>query len=100
MLFELGERSNAVLELPFPIVPKFARHTGPKARCMRDELFSIAISKRLHFEVRTKTLRPVGFVSTRAPASAPRTRFGSDFDLLNCDDGADRDFGKKLPGRF
>ena len=50
MLFELGERSNAVLELPFPIVPKFARHTGPKARCMRHELFSIAIPKRFHFE--------------------------------------------------
>src|SRR5207244_12873615 len=50
ILLELTQRSHPVLELPFPIVPKFAWHALPIAGCMGNELFSIAISKRLHFE--------------------------------------------------
>src|SRR5205814_8275993 len=34
MLLELSERSNSILELPFPIVPEFRCDLGPTARRM------------------------------------------------------------------
>ena len=68
MLLELGQRSDAILELPFPIVPEFGRDIGPIARRMRDELFSIhfADGKSNHFHLRTEKLRPLTIVSTQA----------------------------------
>jgi hypothetical protein len=52
MLLELSERSNPILELPFPIVPEFRGDIGPIARRVRDELFSIALSSQSdHFEL-------------------------------------------------
>src|SRR5437764_14449914 len=48
MLFELSQRCDPVLELPFPIIPEFGRYARPIARRMRHELFSIAIPKRVH----------------------------------------------------
>ena len=51
MLLELGERSDPIFQLPFPIIPEFGRDIGPIARRMRDELFSIhfANGKSNHF---------------------------------------------------
>src|SRR5256885_6171111 len=48
MLFELRQRRDPVLQLPFPIVPKFARNARPVSGRVRNELFSVPISKRLH----------------------------------------------------
>ena len=50
MLLELSERRDPVLELPFPIIPKFGRDMRPVPGRIRHEFFSIAIPKRLHFE--------------------------------------------------
>src|SRR5205823_6165869 len=96
MLFEVRERSDAVFQLPFPIVPKLrsnAAISGPITRSMRDELFSV--TKILHLR-RTQTLRPVTLVSMRAPKSAPRTHARSDFALLNGNHGADGNLREKL----
>src|SRR4029450_730250 len=44
VFFQLSQRGDPVLELPFPIVPKFRRDpavAGPIARRVRDELFSV-----------------------------------------------------------
>ena len=49
ILLELSQRRDPVLELPFPIVPKFGRDLRPVARRIRHKLFPIAIPKRLHF---------------------------------------------------
>ena len=49
MFFELSERGDPVLELPFPIVPEFRRNpavAGPKAGRVRDKLFPIPFSCR------------------------------------------------------
>ena len=51
VLLELGERGDPILELPFPVVPKFRRNVRPIAGRVRDELFSIhfASGKSDHF---------------------------------------------------
>ena len=51
VLLELGERGDAVFQLPFPIVPELRRNVRPIARRVRDELFSIhfARGKSEHF---------------------------------------------------
>ena len=44
VLLELGQRSDPVLELPFPVVPEFRRGARPVTRRERNELFSILFS--------------------------------------------------------
>ena len=69
MLLELGERSDPILQLPFPIVPEFRRHIRPIARRMRDELFSIhfASGKSDHFVLWKEKLMALTIVSMQAP---------------------------------
>src|SRR5437763_3931193 len=73
MLLELGERCDPVLELPFPIVPKFGCDMRPIARRMRHELFPITIPKRLHFskDENAKTARIC--VNARTGKCAPHS---------------------------
>jgi hypothetical protein len=79
MLLELRQRSDTILELPFPIVPELGPHLGPIARRMRDELFSIdfACGKCVHFQLWKKTLRPLTIVSMQA-------LFGARGSILGC----------------
>src|SRR5919198_384559 len=74
MSLELGERRDAVLELPFPVVPLFRRHIAPIARRMRDELFPVPLPccRNTHFVCR-KTLKATARLSMQAPLSASRT---------------------------
>ena len=75
MLLELRQRRDAVLELPFPIVPEFRRDTVREiSGRMRNELFSVffAVGKSNHFDWRKK-LRALNIVSMQAPSGAPRS---------------------------
>ncbi len=51
MLLQLRERGDAILELPFPVVPEFRRHVGPVTRRVGNEVFSVdfACGKSVHF---------------------------------------------------
>src|SRR6266550_6851897 len=76
MFFQLSERSDPVLELPFPILPEFWRNVIPIAWRVRDELFPIPFFRRkighCKFE-NEKTLRSLNTVSTQALGRALRT---------------------------
>ena len=57
MFLELGERSDAVLQLPFPVIPEFGRNIGEVSGRVGDELFSVlfAVGKSEHFDLRNKS---------------------------------------------
>jgi hypothetical protein len=53
MLLELRQGGDAILELPFPVVPEFRRDVREIAGRHSDELFSVlfACGKSKHFEL-------------------------------------------------
>ncbi len=76
MLFELRQGGDAILELPFPVVPEFRRDpavAGEVSGRVGDELFSVhfAVGKSNHFDFEKRKLRALNFVSMKAPSGAP-----------------------------
>ncbi len=53
MLLELRQSRDAILELPFPVIPEFRRDIGEVSGRMGDELFSVlfAFGKSEHFDL-------------------------------------------------
>src|SRR4030095_13913386 len=74
VFFQLSQRSDPVLELPFPIVPESLSCLWPIPWRVRDELFSVPFFLGNHFQLWTKKLRALNIVSTEALVCALRTR--------------------------